>query len=70
VACQVAHSLFKVPTKIARIREQNYLEPIWADLFSRDHMPIDVIISPETEVARAIWRGLQIPGAFDSIPLA
>jgi len=70
VACQVAHSLFKVPTKIARIREQDYLEPIWADLFSRDHMPIDVIISPETEVARAIGRRLQIPGAFDSIPLA
>ncbi len=70
VACQVAHSLFKVPTKIARIRGQDYLEPIWADLFSRDHMPIDVIISPETEVARAIGRRVQIPGAFDSIPLA
>ena len=70
LACQVAHSLFKVPTKIARIREQSYLEPIWADLFSRDHIPIDVIISPEAEIAKAIGRRLQIPGAFDSIPLA
>lgn len=70
VACQVAHSLFEVPTKIARIRHQSYLEPIWADLFSRDHLPIDVIISPEIEVARAISRRLQVPGAFDMIPLA
>lgn len=70
VACQVAHSLFNVPTKIARIRHQNYLDPIWADLFSRDHLPIDHIISPEIEVARAISRRLQAPGAFDMIPLA
>jgi trk system potassium uptake protein TrkA len=70
VACQVAHSLFNVPTKIARVRDQSYLRPIWADLFSRNHMPIDFIISPEVEVARAVGRRLQAPGAFDMIPLA
>jgi trk system potassium uptake protein TrkA len=70
VACQVAHSLFNVPTKIARIRHQSYLQPIWADLFSREHMAIDVIISPEIEVARAISRRLLAPGAFDSISFA
>ncbi|MBM3487915.1 MAG: Trk system potassium transporter TrkA [Alphaproteobacteria bacterium] len=70
VACQVAHSLFNVPTKIARVRAQSYLQPIWADLFSRNHMPIDAIISPEIEVARAIARRFQVPGAIDSIPLA
>jgi len=70
IACQVAHSLFEVPTKIARIRSQSYLKPIWSELFSRDHLPIDVIISPEIEVARAISRRLQVPGAFDMIPLA
>lgn len=70
VACQIAHSIFNVPTKIARIRQQSYLEPMWADLFSRDHMPIDVIISPELEVARAIARRITVPGAFDMIPLA
>ena len=70
VACQIAHSLFNVPTKIARVRQQSYLNPIWADLFSRDHMPIDVIISPEIEVARAIGRRMSVPGAFDMIPLA
>ncbi|AUN29584.1 Trk system potassium transporter TrkA [Niveispirillum cyanobacteriorum] len=70
VACQVAASLFNVPTKIARVRHQSYLQPIWRDLFSREHLPIDVIISPEIEVARAVSRRLQVPGAFDMIPLA
>lgn len=70
VACQVAHSLFNVPTKIARVRSQSYLQPMWATLFSRDHLPIDVIISPEIEVARAITRRLQVPGAIDVIPMA
>jgi len=69
IACQVAHSLFDVPTKIARVREQAYLQPMWANLFSRDNMPIDVIISPEMEVARAISRRLRVPGAFEMIPL-
>jgi trk system potassium uptake protein TrkA len=70
VACQVAHSLFNVPTKVARVRSQSYLQPIWSNLFARDNLPIDVIISPEIEVARAITRRLQVPGAIDVIPLA
>jgi trk system potassium uptake protein TrkA len=70
VACQVAHSIFEVPTKIARVRHQAYLNPLWSDLFSHDHMPIDVIISPEVEVAKAIARRLQVPGAFDAMQLA
>ena len=69
VACQVAHSIFEVPTKIARVRHQSYLQPMWSNLFSRDNMPIDVIISPEIEVARAVTRRLQVPGAFEMIPL-
>ncbi|MFC3051059.1 Trk system potassium transporter TrkA [Kordiimonas pumila] len=68
VACQVAHSLFSVPTKVARIRNQAYLKPGWRDLFSRDNMPIDVIISPELEVAQALLRRLEVPGAFNMIP--
>ena len=70
VACQVCHSIFEVPTKIARVRSQSYLNAMWSDLFSRDHMPIDVIISPELEVAQAIGRRLEVPGAFDVHPLA
>lgn len=69
VACQVAHSLFGVPTKIARVRHQSYLQPMWANLFSRGNLPIDVIISPEIEVAHAVTRRLQVPGAFEMISL-
>lgn len=70
VCCQVAHSLFNVPTKIARIRNQNYLKPVWKDLYRHDRLPIDVIISPEMEVARALNHRLHVPGAVDTIPFA
>jgi trk system potassium uptake protein TrkA len=65
VACQIAHSLFNVPTKIARVRAQGYLDPKYMDLFSRTHMPIDVIISPEREVSEAIMQRMSTPGAFE-----
>ncbi|MCW5696569.1 MAG: Trk system potassium transporter TrkA [Bauldia sp.] len=70
VACQVAHSLFNVPTKIARIRAQSYREPHWRDLYSNEHLPIDVIISPEVEVGEMVLRRLQLPGAFDIVRFA
>ena len=69
IACQVAHSLFNVPSKIARIRQQNYLDPAYSDLFSPNHMPIDHIISPEVEVAGAIFRRVRVTGAFNAILL-
>jgi trk system potassium uptake protein TrkA len=62
--------LFNVPRKIARIREQAYRDPAWANLFSRAHMPIDVIISPEVEVANAFDMRLSIPGTTTVTPLA
>ncbi|MGI9370901.1 MAG: Trk system potassium transporter TrkA [Hyphomicrobiales bacterium] len=67
MACQIAHSLFDVPTKIARVRSQAYLEPRWRNLFSREHMPIDVIISPEVAVGEMVLRRLALPGAFEAI---
>ena len=70
VACQVAHSLFNVPTKIARVRHDSYLQSRWQDLFRRERLPIDVIISPEQEVARAVVRRLEVPGATEVTPLA
>ena len=64
-ACQVAHSIFNIPTRIARIRAQSYLSPEWSDLFARDHLPIDVIISPEIEVGDLILKRLAHPGASE-----
>ncbi|WP_185804679.1 Trk system potassium transporter TrkA [Pontivivens nitratireducens] len=65
IACQVAHSVFTVPRKIARVRAQSYLDPEWSDIYRQDHMPIDVIISPEKEVAEAALRRLSAPAAFE-----
>lgn len=70
VACQIGHSLFGIPKKIARIRRQNYLDPAWSNLFSRSHMPIDVIISPEQLVAQDICNRLSIPGTTSVVTLA
>ncbi|MBN2907252.1 MAG: Trk system potassium transporter TrkA [Rhodobacteraceae bacterium] len=66
VTCQVAHSVFGVPRKIARLRAQSYLTAIYSDLYRRDHMPIDVVISPEREVAEAAQQRLAAPAAFDT----
>jgi trk system potassium uptake protein TrkA len=66
VTCQVAHSVFGVNRKIARVRSQSYLEAIYSDLYRRDHMPIDVVISPEREVAAAALQRLSAPSAFDT----
>ncbi|MEM1039465.1 MAG: Trk system potassium transporter TrkA [Pseudomonadota bacterium] len=70
VACQVAHSLFSVPTKVARIRAQSYLHSHYRDLFSREHLPIDVIISPEVEVGEMVLRRIAFPGATDAVQFA
>ncbi len=69
LSCQISETIFKVPIKVARIKESNYLEKKWSNLFSKSGLSIDVIISPELEVANAIARKLNTPGAFDSILL-
>jgi trk system potassium uptake protein TrkA len=66
VTCQVAHSVFGITKKIARLRSQSYLTAIYSDLYRREHMPIDVVISPEREVANAALRRLASPAAFDT----
>ncbi|WP_128254158.1 Trk system potassium transporter TrkA [Falsirhodobacter deserti] len=66
VICQVAHSIFEVPRKVARLRAQSYLDAIYADLYRSGHMPIDVVISPEKEVAEAALQRLAAPQAFDT----
>ena len=66
VTCQIAHSIFDIPRKVARLRSQSYLDAIYSDLYRRDHMPIDVVISPEREVAAAALKRLSAASAFDT----
>jgi len=68
--CQIAYSLFKIPKKIARVRAQDYLNPKFSKLYNKENLPIDVIISPEIEIAKSIQRKLESPGALDNVPFA
>ena len=68
VACRTAHTLFHVPTKIARIHSPAYLEnPV---LFEKDAVPIDVLISPEQLVSKNIYRLIKHPGALQVVEFA
>ena len=70
VICQIAFSIFNIPKKIARIRSQDYLNPKFTRVYNKENLPIDVIISPELEIANSIQRKLEAPGALDSVPFA
>ena len=75
VACQIAHSLFRTPTKIARVRSQAYLDH--PQLFSnnketnnKEALPIDVIINPEQLVTDYIHHLIQYPGTLQVLDFA
>ena len=70
IACQIGHSLFDIPKKIARIRQQDYLKGEWQNLYTKNNLPIDAIISPEQEVARAFHRRIISPGTIDMVELS
>ncbi len=68
VACQIAHTLFRIPTKIARIRSAGYANR--AELFGPEAMPVDVPISPEALVTEYIERLIRYPGALQVLEFA
>ena len=68
--CQIAFSVFNISKKIARIRSQNYLDPKFSKIYNKENLPIDVIISPEIEIAKSLQRKLEAPGALDNVTFA
>lgn len=66
VACEVAHALFSIPRRFARLRGHAYLLPQYADLYQAQNLPIDVVISPEQEVALAALSRLDVPTTLDT----
>jgi trk system potassium uptake protein TrkA len=68
--CQIAFSIFNVQKKIARIRSTDYLNPKFSKVYNKENLPIDVIISPEIEIAKSIQRKLEAPGALDNVTFA
>lgn len=69
VACQVAYSIFNTPTKIARIRSEQYLK-YREKLFQNDDLPIDHYIAPEALVTKYIRRLIDYPGALQVLQFA
>lgn len=67
--CQIASSLYNTPLKIARIRNSAYLSSRWKSIYTTDHIPVDVIISPEHEVANYIAANIAYTGGFDMFSL-
>ena len=68
IACQVCYSLFRTPTKIARVRASSYTPR--EGFFSKEHMPIDVLINPEQVVTNHIHELLKHPGALQVLDFA
>ena len=68
IACQVAFTMFRTPTKIARIRQNQY--QVHPELFSPDALPVDVLISPEQEVTDYTKRLIEFPGALQVLDFA
>ncbi len=68
IACQVAHTVFNTPTKIARIRAPAYTSH--ASLFAPEALPVDVIISPEQLVTHNVRRLIEVPGALQVLDFA
>jgi trk system potassium uptake protein TrkA len=70
IACQIARGLFNIPTKIARVREHDYLQKDHAIFSGEKGIPVDVLISPEELVTQHIKRMIQYPGALQVLDFA
>jgi trk system potassium uptake protein TrkA len=68
VACQIAYTLYNVPTRVARVRAAAYTDK--AKLFHREHSPVDVLISPELLLTQYISRLIEYPGATQVMDFA
>lgn len=68
IACQIAHSIYRTPTKICRIRSNGYVSK--KELFADDAIPIDVIIAPEKLVTEYIIGLLEYPGVLQVVNFA
>ena len=70
LTCEISKILFKMPTTIARIKEKEFMNNKWSELFSEKGFRVDYIISPEDEVASMLARLVAVSGAHDLISFA
>lgn len=68
VACQVAHTLFGVAKKIARVDSDFFLNPAWNTLYNEKSLPVDLVITPDVEIAKSVMNLFRLPGSIAVYP--
>ena len=69
MVCQLAYSLFEIPKKIASVNSKTFIDPLWGMLYNDNHLPIDLLISPDIDIAANILKILQYPGCAGILPV-
>jgi trk system potassium uptake protein TrkA len=69
LACQIAFTLYRTPTKISRVRSGDYLEKA-KELFDSGAIAVDVIIGPEQLVTNNIEQLIANPGSLQVLDFA
>ena len=62
VCCKIAHMLFGIPTRVARVRASGFVEG--QPLLGTDGFAVDAIICPEDSVKRYILKLIEYPEAL------
>jgi trk system potassium uptake protein len=68
VACKLAHTLFNVPTRIARLRSQDFLEN--EQLLAPENFAVDYAMCPEQVITEYIGRLVEFPEALQVLEFA
>ena len=68
VACKVAHSVFNVPTRIARLRSSDFLES--KELLSESNFAVNFALCPEQVITDYITKLIEFPEALQVLSFA
>ncbi len=68
VACKVAHSIFNVPTRIARLRSSDFLDS--ETLLSPENFAVDFALCPEQIITDYIAKLIEFPEALQVLSFA
>ena len=69
IICQLAYTLFSIPKKIASVNSETFTDPLWGMLYNDHHVPVDLLISPNIDIADQILKILQYPGSSGILPV-
>ncbi len=69
IICQLAYTLFDIPKKIASVNSETFTDPLWGMLYNDNHIPVDLLISPNIDIAEQILKILQYPGCAGILPV-